>query len=77
VILEDRPLITIQAPADPEMAKLWALAILKFRARTTTLPMTKDEWNQVTREYNALTTKSHGAMSQIIRERCEKAPGGD
>jgi hypothetical protein len=77
VILADRPTITIQSPADPELAKLWALAVAKFEARTGGLPALKAEWNQITREYNALTTKPHGAISQLIRERCDKAPGGD
>jgi hypothetical protein len=77
VILADRPTITLQPPADPELAKLWTLAILKFKARTAALPTMKDEWNQVTREYNALSAKPHGILSQIIRERCEKAPDYD
>jgi hypothetical protein len=76
VVLDDRPTISIQPPADPESAKLWDLAVAKVEARFGE-PRTKAAWNQVTREFNALTTKPHGALSQMIRERCDKAPGGD
>jgi hypothetical protein len=77
VILIDRPTITIQPPADAELTKLWDLAVSKVMARLGADPATRDDWNQVTRAYNALTTKPHGALSQMIRERCDQAPGGD
>jgi hypothetical protein len=77
VSLVDRPTITIQPPADPDLAKLWDLAAAKFEARTGGPPAIKDEWNQVTRDYNALTLKARGPLSQIMRERCEQVPGGD
>jgi hypothetical protein len=69
---EGKAPIVINPPTDPELARLWDLARVKVAARSKAL-----DWREVTREYNALTTKPHGALSQIIRERCEKAPGYD
>ena len=77
VILEDRPTIAIQPPADPELATLWRVAVAKVRLRRQATPSMKADWNEVTREYNALSTKLRGPISAIIRERCEKAPGFD
>ena len=75
--IEVRAGITIAPPQDPSLRTLWDLALAKFEARTGAQPATKADWNQLTNEYNALTSKPHGSLGQVVREICEKAPGGD
>jgi hypothetical protein len=62
---EGKAAIVINAPTDPELARLWLLAHVKT------------EGHGVVAEYEALRRKVHGSMTHVIREICEKAPGGD
>ena len=71
-----RPII-VNTPRDPEHARLWSLALSKFQARTGGAPTTKADADAVAQDYHALLGKQRGAVSQVIREICEKAPGGD
>jgi hypothetical protein len=65
--------VTVNAPSDPEYARLWSLAVAKFGQA----PTTKADYAAITEAYHALLGKSRGTISQVIREICEKAPGGD
>jgi hypothetical protein len=67
----------IHGPDDPELAKLWALALAKFEARAGHQPETRDDWHMVTKIYGRLVRKPHGSLGQILQERCEEVPGGD
>lgn len=67
----------IHGPKDPQLAKLWALAVGKFEAATERQPETRAEWRAVIAEYGRLLRKRHGTLGQIIQERCAEAPGGD
>lgn len=76
LVLEDRPTVTVNAPTDPELARLWALAQAKLEARLGKMPATRADVAAVTEEYQALVRKTGGAIVPI-REVCAKAPGGD
>lgn len=67
----------IHGPEDPELATLWGLALAKFETAAGRAPATRADWRAVTRDYAQLASKRHGTLGQIIRERCEEAPGGD
>lgn len=77
IALSDKAAVTIARPDDPALRTLFGLAEAKFEARTGAPASTRADWNAVTQEYNALTSKARGPLSQIVREFCEKAPGGD
>lgn len=68
----------IEGPAQPELLTLWRLAQAKVEQAQ---PLTDlDAWNAVVAEYGRLVGKHHGTLGevvQVIRERCEEAPGGD
>lgn len=74
---EGKAAIVINAPTDPELLRLWNLALVKVQARDGKLPDTKTGWQVVFDDYRALTTKASGSISQVIREVCAKVPGGD
>ncbi len=69
-------MMAIHGPTDPELAPLWSLAHAKFLARTGEEPASVTDWNTVTREYAALTSKRHGAMSKMVREICPTPGSG-
>jgi hypothetical protein len=68
---------TINAPQDPALAILWRLAMAREKAVLGRPPAEKAELHAVIDRYHDLLNKPRGSLSDIIRERCEKAPGGD
>jgi hypothetical protein len=62
---EGKAPIVINPPADPALARLWLLAHAKTGG------------HGVVTEYEALLRKPHGSLTSVIREICEKVPGGD
>jgi len=77
IIPSDKATVSIERPADPGLLSLFGLAEAKFEARAGLPASTRADWNAVIEDYNRLATKPHGSLSQIVREICEKAPGGD
>ena len=73
---EGKAPIVINAPTDPALKRLWDLAESKVGARGKS-PETKADWHAVQDEYHAMLGKQRGSIGQVIREICEKAPGGD
>lgn len=76
LVLEDRPTVIVNEPADPDLARLWSLAQSKLSARLGKAPATRADVAAVTEEYHALIRKTGGVIVPI-REVCGKAPGAD
>jgi hypothetical protein len=67
----------IDGPDDPELARLWSLALAKYEAQHGAPPGSRADWREVTADYGRLVRKPRGPLTRIIQERCEEAPGGD
>lgn len=74
---EGKAPIIVNAPTDPALRVLWDLARAKFETRAGAPPSTKHDVDAVMNDYHALIRKPRGSIAHIIREICEKAPGGD
>ena len=68
---------TIEGPQDPDLARLWTLALAKFRMAEGREPATRADWRQVTAEYGRLVSKPRGTLTHIIAERCAEVRDGD
>jgi len=68
---------TIEGPQDPELARLWALALAKFESTEGRQPATRADWRQITMEYGRLISKPRGTLTHIIAERCAEVRDGD
>lgn len=77
IALEDKPTVMVNPPEDPALATLWGLALAKTEAATGRSPAVRADMKAVVDEYQRLMAKARGSIADIIRERCEKAPGGD
>lgn len=67
-------------PSDPELAKLWTLAVAKERTRLGRDPETVEEWNSVVAELDKLRRKRRGSLGEnvaAVREYCVEVSGGD
>ena len=69
--------IIVNDPTDPALRVLWDVARAKFEAGEGRAPSTKEDADRITEAYGALMRKPHGTLNHVIREICEKAPGGD
>jgi len=78
--LTDTPVI-INGPEDPELLKLWDLAIAKFTTREGRAPATRVDMRRIVQDYHALLAKPHGSVAQIIAqvmtEKCSEVPNRD
>jgi hypothetical protein len=80
IALSDKPVV-INAPEDPELASVWALAVGKFTTQMGREPETREDARHVIAEYERLLAKPHGSLGRVverlIEERCSEVRSGD
>ena len=61
--------VTVNAPSDPAMARLWSAALAKFATRTGRDASTREDLREVTTDYQRMAAKPRGrAMMQFRTE---------
>lgn len=72
--------VTVNAPSDPALARLWSAALSKFEARTGRAATLREDLRDVIRDYQRMAAKPRGSVNEIaahLREQCApQLPGG-
>lgn len=80
IALTDKP-VEIHGPEDPELARVWDLAVAKFSTRMGRAPSTRADAHLVVEDYQRMLLKPQGSVATVVarllEERCAEVRGGD
>ena len=80
ITLTDKP-VTLHSPEDPDLARLWDLAVSKFISRRGRAPETRADARAIVDDYQSMLLKPQGSVAtvvaQLVQERCAEVRGGD